>query len=161
MIKIDEQPLLYDDSGDRSGQNLKGGAVFRLMLVEGQKETVKHDRPDMAQYRIGTGSKERLDLQLLPDPPEKQFDLPARSVNGRNDRCSKDHVIGKKLILMPGFQVGIAGRMKRFPVFFPGCISDQAVCFVMSDMAISYRLMLSANPVLDIFPRRVTNQSPR
>ena len=46
--------------------------------------------------RIGTGSHEGLDFEVLFDGLEEEFDLPTLLVNGSNGACGEFEVVGQE-----------------------------------------------------------------
>ena len=56
------------------------GLIFDIS----QQQVITHGDPDLAHHRVFAGSQKRFDLQVLLDPLEKQFDLPAGFINPGN-----------------------------------------------------------------------------
>jgi hypothetical protein len=50
---------------------------FRFELVEGQNKQRNERNPDLSKDGVSTRSEEGFDLQVLLDPFEEKFDLPA------------------------------------------------------------------------------------
>ena len=56
---------------------LHGKTQLGLEFQEGKKEVNAQSDPDLSKYRVMRCAKERFDFQVLLDPFEKEFDLPA------------------------------------------------------------------------------------
>jgi len=52
--------------------------------------------PDLGPHRIERVAKEMFDHQILLEPFEEQFDLPALLVNGGNSQCGQVQTIAQK-----------------------------------------------------------------
>ena len=63
-------------------------------LDDGDQDIHRDGDPYLGLDRILGGSKERLDPQVLLDPFEKQFDLPAGLVKQRDAFCRKRKIVG-------------------------------------------------------------------
>jgi len=77
----------------------EGGDAFErdgdtLGLVEDFQQDTSNERgDDLETDRLGIPGHHPLDLQILPDPLEEQFDLPAAFVNGSDGLCWQIEVI--------------------------------------------------------------------
>jgi len=97
-----------------------------------------------------SGAEERFDFQILFDPLEKYFHVPARSIPVGNGTCGQPEIVGEKHVDFFGFPVMI-GYHPEFPrVFCVGCRSGELDNTVGDDPFIFGRLLLSENGVLDI-----------
>src|SRR5262245_37486485 len=66
-------------------------------LFDDRDEHVHADRdPDLGFYCIGASAIESLDSQMLFDPPEEQFDLPATLIELGNGQRRQLEVVRKK-----------------------------------------------------------------
>ena len=65
-----------------------------LFFEDGHEEVNRDGDPDLALDGVLAGSEKRLDLLL--DPLEEEFDLPARFVKLSDDRCGQDKVVGQE-----------------------------------------------------------------
>ena len=84
--------------------------ILRLQceLVEACQKINDHSDPDLGEHGVGSRTEEPLDLGVLLDAFEEQFDLPAGFVNIR-DRSSRElEVVGQKHITLPGFRISIS-----------------------------------------------------
>jgi hypothetical protein len=76
-MNIDDESLFHEHRSNHAGEHLKGSGVFGLEFDVTQLQIIAHRHPYLAQYCILAGAEEGLDFQVLLDPFEKQFDLPA------------------------------------------------------------------------------------
>lgn len=92
-------------------------AVFCPLFNVGQKQVIAHRHPYLSQHRVFACSQKRFDFQVLFDPLEKQFDLPARLVDSRYSRCRQLEVVGKKCQRLVLFFIVIPDKPQLFGVF--------------------------------------------
>ncbi len=77
-----------------------------MLAGDGQKAISRDSRPYLNTHRVFRGSIEYFDPQVVLDPFEKQFDLPALLVKLGDDRRGQIDVVGEELVEIPG--VGVA-----------------------------------------------------
>jgi hypothetical protein len=63
---------------------------------DGNKQVGADGDPDLSFYRVGAGPIKCLDTQVLPDPFEEQFDLPAKSVEVSYRKSWRSEIVGQK-----------------------------------------------------------------
>ena len=66
---------------------------FEFFLDDCDKNVNADGYPDLSLYGVGTGSKERLDSQVLFDPFEKYFYPPAVLVKSSNRQSRQSKVV--------------------------------------------------------------------
>ena len=66
-----------------------------MLADDGNKHIDRDCNPKLGLDSVLAGSKERLDPQVLLDPLEKQFYLPARFEDQRDRKRRKHEVVGK------------------------------------------------------------------
>src|SRR5438093_11760243 len=85
-------------------------------LLASQPQPLAHDRhqhvhryrdPDLRFYCILAGPVERLDAQVLLDPFEEQFHLPATLVDLRDGKCGEHKIVGQELQPLVGLRVEV------------------------------------------------------
>ena len=91
---------------------LQRTAQLGLEIEERYQQIHAQGNPELSEHRVGRSTQKRLDLQVLLDPFEKLFDLPAFFVNICDLLSLKVMRIGDKLILDTAFQVGVVDLAK-------------------------------------------------
>jgi len=66
------------------------------LASDGNEQLGADGDPDLSFYRVGAGSIKCLDTHMLLDPFEKQFDLPAKSVEVSYRKSWRREVVGQK-----------------------------------------------------------------
>ena len=79
----------------------------------GQQQIHAHRDPDLRHHCIARGAQKGFDLQVLLDPFEEQFNLPAFLVNCCNGAGSQMESIGKKDIMLTGFGVTVPDTSQK------------------------------------------------
>ena len=69
---------------------------IKTFTNDGNKNVSGNGNPYLSFNRIFGSAVEGLDSQMLFDPFEKQFDLPATLVKVGNRQCGKKKVVGQK-----------------------------------------------------------------
>ena len=69
---------------------------MQLLFDDRNQHIGAHGAPDLGLYGVLAGAKKVLDAQVLLDPFEKQFDLPAAFVKIGNGGGWQHRVVGKK-----------------------------------------------------------------
>jgi len=69
---------------------------LKFLFNDGNQHVGRHGAPDLRLYGVLAVAKEFLDSQVLFDPFEEQFDLPAVFVKCCNCQCWQDKVVGQK-----------------------------------------------------------------
>ena len=75
------------------------------LLGNGKQQVVTHGYPNLCEDRVLCSSEERLDTEMLLDPFEEEFNLPALSVKFRYGYCLKSEIIGQESIYIVGVVV--------------------------------------------------------
>jgi len=73
-----------------------------------QQQIGAHGDPDLRQYGIPGGAKERFDFQILFDVLEEQFNLPPGFVNVGDGLGRQMEVVGQEHVVLAGFRITIA-----------------------------------------------------
>ena len=82
----------------RCGEDLQN-CVERVMeseaFFENGNQNVNGNRdPDLGFDAVGRGTKEAVDSEVLFDPFEKEFDLPASSIEGSDSERRQEEIVG-------------------------------------------------------------------
>jgi len=91
---------------------LQRTAQLGLEIQERNQQIHAQGNPELSEHCVGRSTQKRLDLQVLLDPFEKLFDLPAFFVNICDLLSLKVMRIGDKLILDTAFLVGVVDLAK-------------------------------------------------
>ncbi len=86
-------------------------------LEVGQRQIDADGDPDLGHDGIAGGAQEALDLQVLLDPLEEQFDLPTGFVDLGDGAGGELEIVGQEIVLDAGFSI-LAPR--RFEWNSPG-----------------------------------------
>ena len=81
--------------------------------------------PDLCFHGVGRGAIKGLDPQMLFDPFEKQFDLPARAIEPGDGDRRFDHVVGHEDQLFAGIRIGVADASQRIGILPMGVKTGQ------------------------------------
>jgi hypothetical protein len=73
----------------------------------GHEDINGHGDPDLSLHRVLAGAVEGHDSQVLLDPFEEPFHLPASLVDLGDRKCRKCEVVGQKLEPLPRLHVEI------------------------------------------------------
>ena len=77
----------------------------------------------MGEHCVGRSTQKRLDPQVLLDPLEKQFNLPALSVYLSDFFCFQVMGVADKAVIDPGFRICITNQAQRlFDAFKPNTL---------------------------------------
>ena len=93
QVVIHHEGVAYANGNLREG-NLDPADEFYVR----HQQIVDQCDPDLRSDGVFAGSEEALDLEILLDPLEKEFDLPAALVNRGNSRSSKIEIVGNEAI---------------------------------------------------------------
>ena len=102
-------------------------------------EQVNRDRaPDLGAHRVGTGAIKGFEAQMLFDPFEEQFDLPAAPIQLSDGQSRHGKVVGQEDQHLAGFGIAIADAAQRIginvlgdrPGRYHGLVKAQAGGFV-------------------------------
>ena len=92
---------------------LHGTAQICFESEIGQEQIDAKRDPDLGQHRVGGSSKEGLDLQVLLDPLEEQFDLSTFFVNFGDFSGLQMVRVGDEPVVNAGFRIGISHQAQR------------------------------------------------
>ena len=97
------------------------------LLRNDEQKIVANGYPDLRVDRVLGGSIEGLDVQMLLDPLEEQFDLPALAVQFRDgQRVFNRKVIGQEAIDLPVLKVFIHNESQRVRILSGRVISGKS-----------------------------------
>ena len=68
----------------------------QLLFDDGDQYVHAHSNPDLRLHRVFGRAEEMFDAQVLLDPFEKQFDLPALFVKGSDGRGWQYEIVGEE-----------------------------------------------------------------
>ena len=69
---------------------------MQTFLCNGDQHIGAHGNPDLRLHGVLAGAQKRLDAQMLLDPFEEQFDLPALTIQVGNEFWLQGEVVGQK-----------------------------------------------------------------
>ena len=87
--------------------------------------------PDLGAHRVGRGAVKGFDAQMLLDPFEEQFDLPAATIELGNGQSRHGEVVGQEDRGFAGFGIAIADAAQRVGIIVLGD-ADRSVTTVWS-----------------------------
>ena len=99
---------------------MKTGLQSQPLLDDGHQHVDGHRHPDLSFDGILAISVEGLDSQVLLDPFEKQFYLPARLVEQADGEGGQVEVVGEETEVAVLFRVVIMNAAERIRVVLPG-----------------------------------------
>ena len=101
--------ILLEKGDAENLQDFAEAPVELEFFLEGGHEHVDTDGdPDLDLHRVGGSPIERLDPQVLFDPLEEQFDLPATLVELGDGQSRKSEVVGEKDEALAGLGIDVA-----------------------------------------------------
>ena len=112
--------IIEQEFADYVCKFMKRMTAFCLKLDEREQQIIDHGGPDLCHNCIFRCTEEWFDFQILFDPLEEDFDLPARFVQVSDGTCRQIEVVGEKLMYFPGFLIDIGHQTERLRVFFLG-----------------------------------------
>ena len=89
---------------------MHGTAQFCFEFQVSKHEIDTEGDPNLGQHGVACGTEEGLDLQVLLDPLEKQFDLPTFFVDLSNLFGLEVVGIGDEPILHAGCRIGVSDQ---------------------------------------------------
>ena len=84
---------------------MKAAADLADELEIGEQQIDTNSDPDLSHDGVFGGAKKTLDLQVLLDPFEEQFDLPTGLVNRRDGAGREFEVVGQEDIMLAGLAI--------------------------------------------------------
>jgi len=118
-----------------------------LVLDVREQQIVAHGHPDLSQHRLGTGSEEGFNLQVLFNPFEEQLALPSGLVDISNGFGRQLQIVGHKRVFLPRYRIHIAHQPQFNGIFLSGIVPGQFDEIVADYGFILYRYMLSGKRV--------------
>jgi len=82
-------------------------------LQIGQQQIDAHRDPDLGHYSVLRRTQKGLDLEVLLDPLEEQFDLPARLVDRRDGGGGQLEIVRQENVFLAGFGIAISHASQR------------------------------------------------
>lgn len=81
---------------------------MQTLFQNGDEQIDDNRRPDWDAHRVGRHAVKGFDTQMLLDPFEEEFDLPAAAIELGDGQCRHDEVVGQKDQRLAGFWIAIA-----------------------------------------------------
>ena len=89
---------------------------MKFLFDNGNQNVSRHGAPDLRLDGVFAVAQELLDAQVLFDPFEEQFHLPAVLVQGRNGQRRQHEVVGQRKMSA----LSVIGSLKRIRRKFSG-----------------------------------------
>ena len=86
----------HEGVADANGDFREGNSESADEFYVRHQQIVDQSDPDLRSDGVFAGSEEALDLEILLDPLEKEFDLPAALVDGGDRRSRQREIIGNE-----------------------------------------------------------------
>ena len=95
-------------------------------LFENGDEQINGDGdPDLGAHGVGAGAVKGFDAQMLLDPFEEQFDLPAAAIELGDGQRRHGEVVGQEDQRFAGFGIAIADAAQRVGIIVLGVQAGQ------------------------------------
>src|SRR5262249_16698197 len=90
-------------------------AIFALEFDVGQQQEIAHGDPDLGEDGVFGSAQEGFDLEVLLDPLEEGFDLPAGLIDASDGGSGKSEVVGQEFedAVIIGIVVADQAQRKR------------------------------------------------
>ena len=98
---------------------------METLFEDGDEQINGDGAPDLDAHGIGACAVEGFDAQMLFDPFEEQFDLPAAPVKLRDGQCGHDEVVGQEDQRPACFRIAIADAAQRGGIIRLGMVARQ------------------------------------
>jgi hypothetical protein len=82
---------------------------MQTLFQDGDEEINGDGGPDLSAHRVGRGAVKGFDAQMLLDPFEEEFDLPAAALELGDRPCRRGKVVRQEDEGFAGFWIAIAG----------------------------------------------------
>ena len=69
---------------------------MQTLFQDGDEQINGDGAPDLGAHRVGAGAIKSFDPQMLLDPFEEQFDLPASAIELGDGQCWHGEVVGQE-----------------------------------------------------------------
>ena len=86
---------------------------MQAFFQNGDEQVNRDGAPDLGAHRVLAHAVKSFDAQMLFDPFEEQFDLPAAMIQLRNGQGRRGEVIGQKDQRLAGLGIAIADAAQR------------------------------------------------
>ena len=128
------------EEGDRKDleQCVEGGVEIEPFFDDGDEDVDRDGDPDLGFYSIFRRSVEPFDPQMLLDPLEEEFNLPAALIEGADGRGWQAELVGEENECLGGFGIAEAYPAQMLWIALggvmtaecDGLIADDAGCAV-------------------------------
>ena len=98
---------------------------MQTFLQDGDEQINGDGAPDLDAHGVLTRAVEGFDAQMLLDPFEEQFDLPAALIQLRDGQRWHSEVVGQKDQMLAGLGIAIADAAQRVGIMSPGIVASQ------------------------------------
>ncbi len=95
---------------------VEGGFQAKSFPHDGDEDVDRDGDPDLGLDGVLAGAEEGFDAEMLLDPLEEEFDLPALLVDLRDGQRGQREVVGEELESLAGYWVAIADAAQRVRV---------------------------------------------
>jgi len=120
----------------RNAENLQDFAHSaidsQLLLDDGNKKIYADRDPNLGLYSILGSAEERLDAQVLFDPLEEKFHLPAALVQLRNRQGRESEVVGQEYESVVGLCVEVTDTPQWYRILLGRLWAFEDYCLVAS-----------------------------
>ena len=94
------------------------------LFEDGDEQVNRDGAPDLGAHRVLARAVKGFDAQMLLDPFEEQFDLPAAMIQLRNGQGGRGEVVGQEDQRRAGLGIAIADATQRVGIIAPGVKPD-------------------------------------
>jgi len=125
----------FFEEGDRKDleQCVEGGIEVEPLLDDSDKHVDRDGDPDLGLHGVFRGSEEPFDPQVLLDPLEEQFDLPAALVEGADGRGRQAEMVGEKDECFEGFGIVEADPAQMLGIALAGVVAIERDGLIADD----------------------------
>ncbi len=95
------------------------------LLDDGNKDIDRDGDPDLCLHRIPGGSDECLGAEVLLDPLEEEFDLPAAAIQIGDAQSRQGELVGQEYQPLVGLRIDVRDATKRNRKPFVGIVATQ------------------------------------
>ncbi len=107
--------------------------AFGLELDEWEQQIIDYSGPYLGHDNVFRRAEKGFDFQVLLDPFEKYFDVPAGFVQIGDGTSSKLEIIGEKMVHFTGFLINIGDQVEVFRIVFLWFLAGQSDTAVGND----------------------------
>ena len=93
---------------------------MQTFFQNGDEQVNGDSAPDLGAHGVGTGAVKGFDAQVLFDPFEEQFDLPAAPIQLSDGQSRHGKVVGQEDQHLAGFGIAIADAPQRIRIIVLG-----------------------------------------